>query len=715
MKLFFILCAGLIIGLTGLKAQDAWWPLNVNADDSVGTEDGITNGGVSFVNDPIRGQVMKLDGDSGFVHLPLGLLENVDEATITCYFNWSGGADWQRIYSFGNANPNVRTWYLCPRDGLAGNNIHLTLGGPYGKWTDLNPEPIHTDIWYFAAVVKKTDSLILYLNDRVIASDTSFLTPGDLYPDSANYLGKSHWAADPTFNGMIDDVRLFKSALTKEEVMALYIPQYENAYWPLDVNADDALGTQHGITNGGVSFVNDPIRGQVLKLDGDSGFVHLPLGLLENVDEATITCYFNWSGGANWQRVYSFGNALPNVRTLYLSPNDGSGKLHITLGGPYGKWTDLSPRTIQPDIWYFAAFVKKTDSLIFYLNDQVITSDTSFLTPGDLYPDSANYLGKSHWNDPTFNGMIDDVRLYKSALTKEEVLKLFTPLYKDAYWPLDADANDAYALHNGITNEGVSFVTDPIRGHVMQLDGTTGFVHIPLGLVQDVNDVTIIANFNFAGGGNWQRVYSFGNATPDVRTLYLCPKDGSGNLHVTLGGPFGLWRDYSPVQAVENRWYFSAFVKKADSLLFYLDDQVIVADTFVTVPADLYPDSSNYLGKSHWNDPLFNGMIDDVRFITRALTKDEIMTYYAEVPTGINTITRTDDEPLIYTVRNQIVVKFNDNGSDNAELSVFDVLGKRIYYTHNLSELNYFSFREGVYLVSVVRQGKMFTEKVIIF
>ncbi|UCH14892.1 MAG: laminin G domain-containing protein, partial [Bacteroidales bacterium] len=369
MKTFLLTCFALLICITVSNAQDVHWPLNVDANDTVGTQHGTPNGGVSFVNDKVRGQVANFDGDSGFVQLPVGLMENVTDVTITCYFKWAGGAAWQRVFSFGNALPDVRTLYLCPMNGWDGD-LHLTLGGPYGKWTDLTPRPIKPDVWYFAAVVKKADSLLLYLNDQLIAADTTFLVPGDLFPDSANWLGKSHWP-DATFNGMIDDVRLYKSALTEEEVMELYTPQYEEAWWPLDNNANDELGTQHGITNEGVSFVNDQIRGQVMQLDGESGFVQLPVGLMESVNDVTITCYFKWAGGNAWQRVFSFGNALPDVRTLYLCPMNGwAGDLHLTLGGPYGKWTDLTPRPINPDIWYFAAVVKKADSLLLYLNDQ---------------------------------------------------------------------------------------------------------------------------------------------------------------------------------------------------------------------------------------------------------------------------------------------------------------------------------------------------------
>ncbi|OGC02984.1 hypothetical protein A2V82_02690 [candidate division KSB1 bacterium RBG_16_48_16] len=211
----------------------------------------------------------------------------------------------------------------------------------------------------------------------------------------------------------------------------------EDAHWPLDTNVEDALGYFHGeMTPNGVSFADDPIRGKVMLLDGVSGYVTLPLGLLDFVQDVTITCWFNWAGGGNWQRVYSFGNSMPNVRTLYLCPRDGwvPNKLHITLGGqpPNGAftWKDFMPDSIETNTWYFSAFILKGDSLKFYLNDDLVVNEGDVLVdPEDLIPDSANYIGRSHWPDPTYNGMIDDLRFYPYAFSPEEVIALYeTPV-----------------------------------------------------------------------------------------------------------------------------------------------------------------------------------------------------------------------------------------------------------------------------------------------
>jgi hypothetical protein len=228
MKIFLYLVAVVLLCINLSFAQIAHWPLDTDAADIVGDFSGeATTNGVSFVDDDVRGPVMLLDGAEGFVTIPPGLLEGVEDATITCWFNWAGGDNWQRVYSFGNALPSVRTLYLCPQGAHTNESLSLriTIGGqpPEGvfTWNDFMPGPIETDTWYFCACVLKGDSLKLYLNDeRVVAADNVLVDPEDLLPDNNNYIGKSHWV-DPTYNGKIDDVRFYKNALSEEEIIAL--------------------------------------------------------------------------------------------------------------------------------------------------------------------------------------------------------------------------------------------------------------------------------------------------------------------------------------------------------------------------------------------------------------------------------------------------------------------------------------------------------------
>jgi hypothetical protein len=210
----------------------------------------------------------------------------------------------------------------------------------------------------------------------------------------------------------------------------------QDHHWPLDTDLKDIVGNKNGTkTPVGVSFVTDGVRGQVLSLEGNGAYVTLPVQLFKDVEDVTITCWFNYSGFSNWERVYSFGYSNvtetvnpTRVQTIYLVPRDGGGKLHVTYQatGGWTDWVGTSADSIHPGTWYFSAFVRTGDTLRFYLNDKKVAGFES-IVPEDpsLLNDSMNYIGKSHWIDNTLTGMVDDLRIYKHALTEAEILALY--------------------------------------------------------------------------------------------------------------------------------------------------------------------------------------------------------------------------------------------------------------------------------------------------
>ncbi len=220
-------------------------------------------------------------------------------------------------------------------------------------------------------------------------------------------------------------------------LLGLNVMNAQDYQWPLDSDAKDAIGTKHGQLVGNATFITDDERGDVLSLDGNGSYVKLPEELLSDVTDLTITCWFNYAGAHVWERVYSFGYSDATdtegpsiVQTIYLVPKDGDGKLHVTYQAT-GDWTDWATATnlIEINTWYFSAFVRKADSLYFLINGERVPGYEAAGVAEDpsLLNDSANYIGKSHWPDATFKGMVDDLRIYKGVLTDAEIAEMYVP------------------------------------------------------------------------------------------------------------------------------------------------------------------------------------------------------------------------------------------------------------------------------------------------
>ena len=75
--------------------------------------------------------------------------------------------------------------------------------------------------WIHLAVTIGKDEVCLYLNGALMASSKDMtLRPSDFHP-LLNYIGRSQSAADPLFNGSIDDFRIYDYALSAEDIKKL--------------------------------------------------------------------------------------------------------------------------------------------------------------------------------------------------------------------------------------------------------------------------------------------------------------------------------------------------------------------------------------------------------------------------------------------------------------------------------------------------------------
>jgi len=295
-----------------------------------------------------------------------------------------------------------------------------------------------------------------------------------------------------------------------------------------------------------------------------------------------------------------------------------------------------------------------------------------------------------------------------------------------AHWPLESSVEDIAGANDGNPNGNINFVNDPVMGDVLQLSGD-GFVELPVQMLADVTDLTITCWFNYGGVNSWERVYSFGysNVTETtnpsvVQTIYLVPRDGGGKLRMTYQAT-GPWYDMvdatPPNDSIEpGIWYFSAFVVKEDTIRFYLNDHLVPGfeRSGVLEPPSLLNDSMNWIGKSHWVDALFTGMVSDLRIYKSALTPAELLELYSSV-SAVKKI-NISEKPLIYAVNGRIHIE--SDGSANVHKSsaeVFNILGKLVYQTNDISKLSDAEFKNGIYLVKLTADNQTYVEKLLIY
>jgi hypothetical protein len=190
-----------------------------------------------------------------------------------------------------------------------------------------------------------------------------------------------------------------------------------------------------------------------------------------------------------------------------------------------------------------------------------------------------------------------------------------------AHFTFDGDLRDGLVNGNDAMAVGAPVFTAGKYGEAISLDGSTDYLQLPAQL-GDSNDFTFAAWVNWNGGGNWQRIFDFGAGGTD-NYVFLTPKSGTNTLR------FGI-RQAGADQFVETTvlptgaWTHVAVTISNTTAKIFVNGVLRATNTAFTFdPGDLNT-KYNYLGKSQWPDPLFAGKLDDVRFLTSALSDAQI-------------------------------------------------------------------------------------------
>ncbi|MBN1510020.1 MAG: discoidin domain-containing protein, partial [Sedimentisphaerales bacterium] len=197
-------------------------------------------------------------------------------------------------------------------------------------------------------------------------------------------------------------------------------------WWKLDetsgTTAADAIAGNDGVLTGDPVWVDGAFNGG-LQLDGADDFVTLPIGSLVNtLSDMTVTAWVNWSGaGGIWQRVFDFGSGTGVY--MFLSPSTSANTFRFAIRtATVGEQVAEAP-AILPTGWHHVAVSidSATMTIQLYQDGALVGSGATTLLAKDLGVTTQNWLGKSQWPDPLYNGVLDEFRIYDCVLTVDEI------------------------------------------------------------------------------------------------------------------------------------------------------------------------------------------------------------------------------------------------------------------------------------------------------
>ena len=194
----------------------------------------------------LNGSQVTLDGSTGYIQLPAGILSGVDEVTIELWGSFGSPINtWANIYAFGNTDGNGdggNYITLQPHTGGGTCSANFGQGDPAVEWdavvgstldglTDAHIVVVYHPLAGFEAiytngVLAAQNTLFNNLTDPVAFAgptyNNSSIVNYTLGSDPLNYIGHSLYNADPTLNGSLDEFRIYSGPLSAAQVAADY-------------------------------------------------------------------------------------------------------------------------------------------------------------------------------------------------------------------------------------------------------------------------------------------------------------------------------------------------------------------------------------------------------------------------------------------------------------------------------------------------------------
>lgn len=183
-------------------------------DTSGYANNGIAAGSPAFTNG-IVGQALVFDGDTTVVTLPQNIATG-SAFTFAAWIYWDGGANWQRIFDFGNSSTHYM--FLTPRSTSGTMRFAIRNGGSE-QYIETPTPPANE--WHHVAVTLSAGTARIFLDGAIAASATGWSASPASFSPRMNFLGESQFTADPLFRGKMDEVLITDYAIGAAQMVTL--------------------------------------------------------------------------------------------------------------------------------------------------------------------------------------------------------------------------------------------------------------------------------------------------------------------------------------------------------------------------------------------------------------------------------------------------------------------------------------------------------------
>ena len=364
----------------------------------------------------ISGSALEFDGVSGNMVVPNNATFNPtgDKISFSFWFRLSEvGVGGTFIYQ------NVK--YMIRMD--AQGRVSFSIYTPAWKSIvmDYADRILNTD-WHHVAATYDGSIMKIYLDGVLKASDSN---TGTLQSSTADVMLGKQGSINP-LKGSIDEMLVYGRVLTEEEILQIHSTTPNTgdgsgsllSSWEFNENTGTTAADKQGVSNGSITDASwaTGINGSCLTFNGTSSNVNIPhVAALNPTDAITMMA---------WVKTRENKSAKIFQKGDWDGPGIGIDKW---LGWQVGiRMEDNTTNSLLwggglPILndWYHLALTYDGAILKMYVNGQLKNSKA---VTGKLKVNTRNIsIGSDNASQKFFNGFIDDVKIYGTALSQTEI------------------------------------------------------------------------------------------------------------------------------------------------------------------------------------------------------------------------------------------------------------------------------------------------------
>jgi hypothetical protein len=208
-----------------------------------------------------QGNALSFDGSNDYVSIPdSDILDLKTQATLSAWINTKSLTTPHGIVGRWNyaGGPPYKDSILIEARGDVSRKFRFciaTSDQDSGVTVLASNQQFNANTWYHIAGTYDGVTMKLYINGQL---DNSASKTGNIYANNSNwYIGAFNYGNVAYFNGLIDDVRIYNTAMSAEEILAIMLLKPTGsepnliAYWDFDEGTGQIANDSSGQGNNG--------------------------------------------------------------------------------------------------------------------------------------------------------------------------------------------------------------------------------------------------------------------------------------------------------------------------------------------------------------------------------------------------------------------------------------------------------------------------------